>query len=147
MSTVGNAVARPPLRGACIQYADGTVVTPPPLDVERILEGLQRRDDVSRSAFLCVFAHSLTVDVRAILLDRPVSETDLDRISHLNEFLHQLTSCVNPRQRRAAAGDVELVRAIIESSYLYELTPAVGRALSTAAGNAGLLIDPPGPSR
>ena len=147
MNTHGNTVARLPLRGARIQYSDGTVVTPPPLDIEKILEGLQRQDNVIRSAFLCVFAHSLTVDVRAILLDRPVSETDLDRISHINEFLHQLTSCVNPRQRRSATGDVELVRAIIESSYLYELAPAVGRALSTAAGNAGLLSNPPDSAR
>jgi hypothetical protein len=147
MNTLGNTVARLPLHGASIQYSNGTVVTPLPLDVEKILEGLQRQDDDTRGAFLCVFAHSLTVDVRAILLDRPVSETDLDRVSHINEFLHQLTSCVNPWQRRSATGDVDLVRAIIETSYLYELAPAVGRALSTAAGKAGLLNDPPDSAR
>jgi hypothetical protein len=137
--SVSSTTPRPPLRGPRIQYSDGTVVTPPPLDVEEILAGLQRQDNATRSAFLCVFAHSLTVDIRAMLLDRPVSDADLDRVSHINEFLHQLTSCVNPRQRRSGTGDTELVRAIIDTSYIYHLESAVGRALSTAAGNAGLL--------
>src|SRR5271170_3725009 len=138
-TSVSNTTPRPPLRGPRIQYSDGTVVTPPPLDVEEILARLRLQEDATRSVFLSVFAHSLTVDIRAILLDRPVSDIDLDRVSHINEFLHQLTSGVNPAQRRSGSGDAELVGVIIDTSYIYHLESAVGRALSTAAGTAGLL--------
>jgi hypothetical protein len=127
--------AKPALRGAPIQYADGRTVTPPPLDVDQILAVLEKSDDQARSAFLCVLAHNLTVEIRAILLDRPVSGPDLDRVYQINESLHHLTSCINPRRRRSAGGDVELLRAIVDSSYLYGLEAAVGRAFATAAGN------------
>ncbi|HEU0157380.1 MAG TPA: hypothetical protein VFQ82_15010 [Stellaceae bacterium] len=127
---------RRPLRGASVQYADGRIVVPKPLDVERILADLERLDERERSAFLCVLAHNLTVEIRALLFDRPVSETNVDRAYQINESLHQLTGCVNPRHRRSAADDTELVRAIIESSYLYGLDRAVGRAVATAAGYA-----------
>jgi len=137
MSTrrIAKGAAKPVLRGPKVQYPDGRVVTPPPLDLERILADLERLEDSERVAFLCIIAHSLTVDIRALLLDRPVSDRDLDRVNHVNEFLHQLTSCVNPWQRRSASGDAGLVRAIIDTSYLYGLEAAAGRALATAAGN------------
>ena len=137
MSTrhIAQGTAKPVLRGPKVQYPDGRVVTPPPLDLERILTDLERLEESERVAFLCIVAHSLTVDIRALLLDRPVSDRDLDRISKINEFLHQLTSSVNPQHRRTPSGDAELVRAIVESSYLYGLEAAVGRALATAAGN------------
>jgi len=137
MSTrrIAKGAAKPVLRGPKVQYPDGRVVTPPPLDLERILADLERLEDSERVAFLCIIAHSLTVDIRALLLDRPVSDRDLDRVNHVNEFLHQLTSCVNPWQRRSASGDAELVRAIIDTSYLYGLEAAAGRALAAAAGN------------
>jgi hypothetical protein len=135
MSSFAEPTAKPPLRGAPVQYSDGRMVTPPPLDVDQILAALEKSDDRVRSAFLCVLAHNLTVEIRAFLLDRPVSESDLDRVYQINESLHHLTSCVNPRHRRSAAGDVELVRAIVDSSYLYGLEAAVGRAFATAASN------------
>jgi hypothetical protein len=124
-----------PLRGASVQYADGRIVAPEPLDVERILADLERLGDRERSAFLCILAHNLTVEIRALLFDRPVSKKNLDRAYQINESLHQLTSCVNPQHRRSAGSDAELVRAIIESSHLYGLDRAVGRAVATAAGN------------
>lgn len=131
---------RVPLRGAQVQYNDGRIATPPPLDVDAVLSRLERQDEAARADFLCAFAHSLTVDIRAMLLDRPVSEADLDRVSRINELLHQLTSCVNPRHRRGASGEAELVRAIVEDAYLYNLESAVGRALATAAGST-LTVD------
>lgn len=134
MTDIDKQPAKRPLRGASVQHADGRIVVPQPLDVERILADFERRDERERSAFLCVLAHNLTVEVRALLFDRPASETSVDRAYQINESLHQLTSCVNPRHRRSAASDAELVRAIIESSYLYGLDRAVGRAVATAAG-------------
>jgi hypothetical protein len=122
-----------PLRGANVQYADGRIVIAEPLDVERILADLERLDDRERNAFLCVLAHNLTVEIRALLFDRPVSEQNLGRAYQINESLHQLTGCMNPNHHRSAAGDAELVRAIIESSYQYGLDRAIGRAVATAA--------------
>ena len=135
MNDVEKQNAKPPLRGAKVQYPDGRTVTPPPLDVDRILASLELLDNEARSSFLCVLAHNLTVEIRALLFDRPVSKRDLDRAYQINESLHQLTSCVNPRHRRSSTGDAELVRAIIDSAYLYGLEGAVGRAVATAAGN------------
>lgn len=81
---------------------------------------------------MCTFSHSLTVEIRALLLDRPVSEVDLDRAYQINESLHQLTSCVNSAAGWSVADQVSLVRAIIDSSHLYGLEASVGRALATA---------------
>ncbi|MGH9809206.1 MAG: hypothetical protein ACRD9W_18470 [Terriglobia bacterium] len=134
MTDIDEQPAKRPLRGASVRYADGRIVVPAPLDVERMLADFERLDERERNAFLCVLAHNLTVEVRALLFDRPVSETNLDRAYQINESLHQLTSCLNPRHRRSAATDAELVRVIIENSYLYGLDRAVGRAVATAAG-------------
>jgi hypothetical protein len=105
------------------------------LDVERILTELEAAHNKDRVAFLCILAHSLTVDIRAALLDRPVSDVDAEKAFRVNEWLHQLTSCVNPTKPRRPAGDVELVRAIVESAELWGLQAAAQRGISTAAGN------------
>jgi Mrr N-terminal domain len=128
------------LRGSRTQYADGSVTIPPPLHLEEILATFAQLNEDDRAAFLCVIAHDLTVDIRALLIDRPVHERDLDRIWQLNEFLHQITSSVNPRNRRSATGDTELVRAIVESAALHGLRAAIGRALATAAGSVNLSV-------
>jgi hypothetical protein len=104
--------------------------------VERILADLERLDAQERATFLCIFAHDLTVQIRSVLMDRPVPEGDLDRVNRVNEYLHQLTSSVNPNNRWSVRDQVALVRALIESSYLYDLQSAVGSALAKAAGNA-----------
>lgn len=122
------------LRGATVQYSDGRTVKPPRLNVDQILANLERLNDNARKDFLCTFAHSLTVEIRALLFDRPVPEADLDRAYQINESLHQLTSCVNPGNGWSAGDQVALVRAIIENSYLYGLQSAIGRALAPAAG-------------
>ena len=121
------------LRGSKTQYADGSVTIPPPLDLEEILVRIAHLDEDDRAAFLCIIAHDLTVDIRALLIDRPVPERDLDRVWRINEFLHQLTSCVNPHSRRSAAADAALVRVIVESAAVHGLRAAIGRALATAA--------------
>lgn len=108
---------------------------PSTLDIRQVLLDLQAAGNEVRVAFLCSFAHSLTVDIRSVLLDRPVSDADADRIYHLNDYMHQLTSCVNPAQRRAAKEDAELVGDIIASARRWGVESAVGRALATAAGN------------
>jgi hypothetical protein len=127
---------KPPLRGPSVQCSDGSIVTPPPLDLARILADLKRLDAQERAAFLSIFAHDLTVHIRSVLMDRPVAEADLDRVNRLNEYLHQLTSCVNPTKRWSVGDEVALVRALAESSYQYGLQAAVGSALAKAGGNA-----------
>lgn len=125
-----------PLRGPSVQYGNGTIETPSPLNVEGILADLERLDAYERAAFLSIFAHDLTVQIRSVLMDCPLADGDLDRVNRLNEYLHQLTSCVNPSRRWSVQDEVALVRALIESSYLYGLQSAVGSALAKAAGNA-----------
>jgi hypothetical protein len=123
------------LYGPTVQYADGTVSPGKPLDVEYILSAFERLDGDARSAFLCVFAHDLTAAIRALLLDRPVPETDLDRVWKINEFLHQLTSCANPRGQWSARDAALLIRAIIDTSIDRGLDRWIGHALAVAAGN------------
>jgi len=122
------------LCGPTVHYSDGTVVRGEKLNVERILVEVEQSDAEARSAFLCAFAHDLTVAIRALLFDRPVSDADLDRVQDLNESLHQLTSCVNPRKRWSAHDEVLLLRAIVEGSFVNGLDKWVGHALATAAG-------------
>jgi len=124
------------LYGPTVQYADGTVVPGKPLDIEYILATFERLSADARRAFLCIFAHDLTVAIRALLLDRPVPPADLDRVYKINEFLHQLTSSVNPDGRWSAHDQAELVRAVIETSFSYELDRWIGHALAVAAGNS-----------
>jgi hypothetical protein len=131
--STSRTAAKPVLRGSKTLYPDGRVVTPPPLDLDKILTDLRKLNERDRAAFLCVIAHDLTVDMRALLIDRPVSDADLNRVWQINEFLHQLTSCVNPRHRRSAEGDVDLVRVIVESACQHGLQAAIGRALANAA--------------
>jgi hypothetical protein len=123
------------LYGATVRHADGTVVKGSPLHTEEILAAFERLDADTRRAFLCVFAHDLTVAIRALLLDRPVAETDLDRVWKINEFMHQLTSCANPQGHWSAHDSAVLVGDIIETSFRYDLDRWVGHALATAAGN------------
>ncbi len=123
------------LCGPTVQHADGTVVAGKPLDVEHILTAFERLEADARSAFLCIFAHDLTVAVRALLLDRPIPEPDLDRLWKINEFMHQLTSCANPRGPWSAGDAALLIRAIIDTSFERGLDQWIGHALALAAGN------------
>jgi hypothetical protein len=117
---------------------------PDPADVEAVLQRLEAAADDVRVTFLCILAHSLTVEIRAALLDRPVSDVAAEHAYRVNEWLHQLTSCVNPKQRRSAVGDAELVRSILGSAEIWGLQTAVRRGLATAAHNT---IDTPSASR
>ena len=123
------------LYGPTVQHADGTVVKGSPLHTEEILAAFEQLDPDARQAFLCVFAHDLTVAIRALLLDRPVAEADLDRVQKINEFMHQLSSCANPRGRWSAHDSTMLVGDIIETSFSYDLDRWVGHALAIAAGS------------
>ena len=123
------------LYGPTVQHADGTVVKGSPLHTEEILAAFEQLDPDARQAFLCVFAHDLTVAIRALLLDRPVAEADLDRVQKINEFMHQLSSCANPRGCWSAHESTVLVGDIIETSFSYDLDRWVGHALATAAAS------------
>jgi hypothetical protein len=123
------------LYGPTIQYADGTVVKGTPLDVEKILAAFEQFDDEARRSFLCVFAHDLTVAMRALLLDRPVPEADLEHAWKINEIMHQLTSCANPRGPWSAHDSAVLIRDIIETSFADGLDRSIGHALAVASGS------------
>jgi len=123
------------LRGAKVQHASGKVVAPKPFDLEEVLAKYVLLPDETRRAFLSVFSHSLTVDMRVALLDRPISDIDATRAWQINEWLHQLTSCFHPHSSRDAAAEAELIRDIATVSFRYGLERAVGRAAATAAGN------------
>jgi hypothetical protein len=122
------------LYGPTIQYSDGTLVPGEPLDVDRILAGFEQSGAEARRVFLCAFAHDLTVAIRALLFDRPVSDADLDRVQDLNESLHQLTSCANPQREWSAHDQALMIGAIIEGSFANGLDKWVGHALATASG-------------
>ena len=124
------------LRGAKVQYASGKVVAPKPFDLDDVLARYVRLPDEARRAFLSVVSHSLTVDMRAALLDRPISDADAARAWQINEWLHQLTSCFHPQSTRDGSAEAELIRDIAMVSFRYGLEAAVGRAVATAAGNA-----------
>jgi hypothetical protein len=123
------------LYGPTVQYADGTVVEGSPLHTDEILAAFERLDADARQTFVCVFAHDLTVAIRALLLDRPVAEADLERVRKINEFMHQLTSCADPRGHWSAHASAVLIGDIIATSFSYDLDRWVGHALATAAGS------------
>jgi hypothetical protein len=134
--TIGDVPAKTAgrLYGPTVRYADGTLVGGRALDVDAILTTFEQADAAERKSFLCDFAHDLTVAIRAMLLDRPVSNVDLDGAWQINEALHQLTSCINPRGHWSAYEEVSLLRAIIEGSFAHGLDRWVGHALAVAAG-------------
>jgi hypothetical protein len=121
------------LFGPTVQHADGTVVAGEPLDVEYILTEFEQLGADARSAFLCIFAHDLTVAVRTLLFDRPVSDADLNRVWKVNEFMHQLTSCANPRGEWSPRDATLLVRSIVDTSFERGLDQWIGHALAVAS--------------
>jgi hypothetical protein len=122
------------LYGPTVQHADGTVVAGEPLDVEHMLTEFEQMRADARSAFLCIFAHDLTVAVRALLFDRPVSDADVDRVWKINEFMHQLTSCANTVGEWSPRDAALLVRSIIDTSFERGLDQWIGHALAFASG-------------
>ncbi len=136
MST--NTTARKTARklyGTTVQCADGKVVPGQPVDVDNVLAQFEHLNADARSAFLCIIAHDLTVAIRSIVFDPPVTESGLDRVKWINESLHHLTSCVNPHKRWSAHDEAMLIRGIIENSFRYGFEGWVGRAVAVAAGN------------
>jgi hypothetical protein len=121
--------------GPTVEYADGRVVPKQPVNVERVLTQFEHLDADARSAFLCIIAHDLTVAIRSIVFDAPITEADLDRVKWINESLHRLTSCINPHKRWSAHDEAMLIRGIIENSFEHGFDRWVGRAIAVAAGN------------
>ena len=135
MSISDTALGRIELRGPKIQYASGRVTTPRPFDLDDVLAEFVQLPDNGRASFMSILAHSFTVDLRATLLDRPISEVEADKAWQLNEWLHQLTSCLDPDQRWSADSEAQLIRNIATDSFRHGLEMAVGRAIATATGN------------
>jgi hypothetical protein len=123
------------LHGPTIEYAGGRVAPGQPVNVERVLTQFEHLDADARSAFLCIIAHDLTVAIRSVVFDPPVTEAGLERVKWINEVLHRLTSCVNPYKRWSAHDEAMLIRGILEDSFKHGLDKWVGRAIAAAAGN------------
>ena len=123
------------LRGSSVQYPSGKVVTPKPFDLDNVLTNYVSQPEDVRRAFLSVFSHSLTVDMRVALIDRPILDLHADRAWQINEWLHHLTSCFDPDSHWGADGEAQLIRDIAAGSFRLGLDRAVGRAVATAAGN------------
>ena len=132
-STDRAAAATRRLYGPTVQYADGRTVAGRALDIESVIVAVERCDAEGRRAFWSVFAHDLTVAVRVILDDRPVSDLGIEKLKEINETLHQLTSCVNPRSKWSPRDEGLLLRAIIDSSFAHDLDRWIGHALALAA--------------
>jgi hypothetical protein len=122
------------LYGPTVQYADGRTEGGTPLDIDKILSAFEWLGTEEKSSFLCIFAHDLTVAIRALLVDRPVPEDDIDRVWKINEIMHQLTSCADPRGDWTPRDAALMIRAIIDSSFKYGLDKWIGHALAIAAG-------------
>ena len=107
---------------------------PDSVDADGIVRSFARLSKEAKVAFWCAFAHSLTVDVRAILMDETVSRPRLDRLKAINEIFHQVTSCLNPIKRQSAEpyDDAELLRAILTDAGEGGLRPALLRAAAAA---------------
>ena len=121
------------LYGPTISYPDGRVVHGEPVPIEAVLRQFEHLDAEARSSFLCIIAHDLTVVTRTVVYDPPVTDAGVERIKIINECLHQLTSCVNPRHRWTAHDEAELIRSIVADSFEYAFDWAVGRAIAVAA--------------
>jgi hypothetical protein len=133
-----NDAAKHPVRklyGPTVKYADGRTIPGQPVNVEDILTRFEHLEADARRAFLCIIAHDLTVAIRSVVFDPPVTETGLERVKWINESLHRLTSCVNPYKPWSAQDEAMLVRAIIENSFEHGFHEWVGRAIAVAAGN------------
>jgi hypothetical protein len=135
MNTNDPAKVAQKLYGPTVHYADGRVVPGQPVDVEHVLTQFERLEAEARSAFLCIIAHDLTVAIRSIVFDAPVTEASLDRVKWINESLHRLTSCINPYKRWPAHDETMLIHGIIENSFEHGFDDWIGRALAAAAGN------------
>ena len=135
MSTHPGSTGPLMLRGPRVQYASGKIVTPKPFDLDDVLVDYRHLSEDKRRVFLSVLSHSLTVDMRVALLDRPVADVEADRAWQINEWLHHLTSCFNPVSSWGPDGEAELIRNIAIGSFRLGLEGAVGRAVAAAAGN------------
>jgi hypothetical protein len=125
------------LYGPTVEYADGRVVPGQPVNVEHVLTQFENSEADARSAFLCIIAHDLTVAIRSVVFDPPVTEAGLERVKWINEALHHLTSCVNPYKRWCAHDEAMLIRGIIENSFEHGFEGWVGRAIAAGGNTIG----------
>lgn len=134
MNQPAGGTAKKP-RGPRVRLGDESIDIGQRSDVDSLLAEFERLDADARGAFLCIVAHDLTVAIRSVVYDPPITEEGLDRAKWINEALHQLTSCVNPHHRWSAHDEAELIRGIIEDSFQHGFDGWVGRAITAAASD------------
>ena len=103
--------------------------------ISALVKAIVQLDNRRRAAALAVFAHHLTVEIR-IALDEPYSQSALDQVRQLDEFLHQLTSRVHPTERRSSADDKSLLEAFAADAERVGLENGLKRGLVIAVRNA-----------
>jgi hypothetical protein len=105
-------------------------------EIGALIESVGRLPENARTAALSVLAHSLTVEIRALLLDSPFSDPVIDRVRQVNECLHHLTSRLNPFHERSPEHDVSLLSALAADAETHGLHSAMKRGLVIAVRNA-----------
>jgi hypothetical protein len=100
-------------------------------DLDSLVEAVGMLDEPRRTTALAVLAHHLTVEVR-IALDEPMPHPGLDRIRQLNEFLHHLTSRLDPEESRSADHDRSLLEAFAADAARVGLEKGLKRGLVIA---------------
>src|ERR1700694_1343086 len=111
---------------------------PDPADWEigALVDTIGKLDQTARTGALAVLAHSLTVEIRALLVDPPFSDGVIDRVRQVNEILHHLTSRLNPNHERSSEHDLSLLSALAADAERRGLHSAMKRGLVIAVRNA-----------
>jgi hypothetical protein len=113
----------------------GKMDDPGAWDIDTLVEAVGALDAARRTIALAVLAHHLTVEVR-VAVDEPMPHPGLDRVRQLNEFLHHLTSRLDPEESRSAADDKSLLEAFAADAARVGLEKGLKRGLVIAVRNA-----------
>jgi hypothetical protein len=101
-----------------------------------LIASIGKLDETARTAALAVLAHSLTVEIRALLVEPPFSEAVIARVRQINETLHHLTSRLNPHHERSSEDDLSLLSALATDAARCGLHAAMKRGLVIAVRNS-----------
>lgn len=107
------------------------IADPGDWDVDTLIDAIGALGEARRTTALSVLAHHLTVELR-IALDEPMPHPGLDRVRQLNEFLHHLTSRLDPDERRLANDDRALLEAFSADAARVGLEKGLKRGLVIA---------------
>jgi hypothetical protein len=105
-------------------------------EIGTLIDSIGKLDETARAAAMAILAHSLTVEIRALLVDPPFSDAVIARVRQINETLHHLTSRLNPHHDRSSDDDLSLLSALAEDAARCGLHAAMKRGLVIAVRNS-----------